>query len=55
MWRANIQIGERWLGKVHLPTGDVAIEDMVRLVIQELSAEPVRDDWEALVAQNSQA
>jgi hypothetical protein len=48
------QIGERWLGKVHLPTGNLAIEDMVRLVIQELSAEP-REDWEALVAQHTQA
>ncbi len=53
--RANIQIGERWLGKVHLPTGYVAIEDMVRLVIQELSAEPLREDWEALVTQHTQA
>ena len=53
--RANIQIGERWLGKVHLPTGKLAIEDMVRLAIQELSAEPVREDWEALVAQHTQA
>jgi hypothetical protein len=53
--RANIQVGERWLGKVHLPTGYLAIEDIVRLVIQELSAEPLREDWEALLTQHTQA
>jgi hypothetical protein len=53
--RANIQVGERWLGKVHLPTGYLAIEDIVRLVIKELSAEPLREDWEARLTQHTQA
>ncbi|HEX5308922.1 MAG TPA: hypothetical protein VFW38_07570 [Solirubrobacteraceae bacterium] len=53
--RANIQIGERWLGKVHLPTGFVAIEDIVTLAIRELGAEPLREDWEALIADHTRA
>lgn len=48
--RVNIQIGERWLGKVHLPTGFVTIEDVVRLAIHELGATPLREDWEQLTA-----
>lgn len=52
--RANIQIGERWLGKVHLPTGFVAIDDIVLLAIQELGAEPLRQDWEAVLASHTQ-
>ncbi len=47
--RANIQIGERWLGKVHLPTGDIRLADVVAFTITELGAEPLRDDWERLV------
>jgi hypothetical protein len=47
---ADLQIGERWLGKVHLPTGFVAIEDIVTLAIREPRAEPLREDWEALIA-----
>lgn len=48
--RADLQIGERWLGKLHLPTGFVAIEDIVTLAIRELRTEPLREDWEALIA-----
>jgi hypothetical protein len=48
--RANLQIGKRGGGKVHLPTGFVAIEDIVTLAIRELRAEPLREDWQALIA-----
>ncbi len=44
--RADLQIGERSLGKVHLPTGFVAIEDIMTLAISE----PLREDWQALIA-----
>lgn len=53
--RAHIQIGERWLGKVHLPTGSIALEDIVTLAIQELGAEPLRDDWAALLSGDARA
>lgn len=47
--RADIKIGERWLGKVHLPTGSVELEDVVALAIEELGVEPLREDWEQLL------
>lgn len=53
--RADLHVGDRWLGKVHLPTGQISLEDIIRLAIQELGAQPLRDDWEALVTQHSQA
>jgi len=46
---ANIQVGDRWLGKVHLPTGAVGLERVVALAITELGATPLRDDWERLI------
>jgi hypothetical protein len=45
----DILIGERWLGKVHLPTGTVGVEQVVALAIVELGAEALRDDWERLI------
>jgi hypothetical protein len=45
----DVRVGDRWLGKVHLPTGTVALEQVVALAIVELGGEPLRDDWERLV------
>jgi hypothetical protein len=53
--RADLQIGERWLGKMHLPTGLVALEDIVRLAIEDLEAQPLRDDWKRLLEEASAA
>ncbi len=50
--RANIQLGERWLGKVHLPTGAIKLEDIVSLAVNELAVEPLREDWELLLNEN---
>jgi hypothetical protein len=47
--RADVQVGERWLGKVHLPTGAIELEDVVALAIEELGADPLREDWELLL------
>lgn len=46
---ANIQVCDRWLSKVHLPTGAVGLEQVVALAIVELGVEPLRDDWERLL------
>lgn len=43
------QLGERWLGKLHLPTGEIRLEDIVALAISELGAEPLREDWRAVL------
>ena len=47
---ANVQVGDRWLAKVHLPTGIVGLEQVLALAITELGAKPLRDDWERLIA-----
>ena len=47
--RTDIQIGERWLGKVHLPTGPIRLEDIVALAVGDLGAQPLREDWEKLI------
>lgn len=45
----SIRVGDRWLGKVHLPTGAVGLAQVLALVIVELGVEPLRDDWERLI------
>lgn len=39
------------MGKVHCPSGRVALEAVVRLVIGELGVEPIRPDWEQVPSQ----
>jgi hypothetical protein len=46
---ADIRVGDRWLGKIHLPSGPVGLERIVAVAIAELGAEPLRDDWERLI------
>jgi hypothetical protein len=46
---ADVQVGDRWLAKVHLPTGPVGLEQVVALAIAELGTEPLRDDWQRLI------
>ncbi len=47
--RADAQVGPKPLHKYHLPTGRVAIEELLRLAIKELGVEVRprrREDWE---------
>ncbi len=48
---ADIRVGDRWLGKVHLPTGALGLGRVVALAIAELGAKPLRDDWERLIGE----
>jgi hypothetical protein len=48
---ADVRVGVRWLGKVHLPTGAVGLERVVAMAITELGAKPLRDDWERLIGE----
>jgi hypothetical protein len=48
---SDIHVGDRWFGKVHLPTGVVGLERVVALAIAELGAKPLRDDWERLIGE----
>lgn len=46
---ADVKVGDRWLGKIHLPTGIVGLEQVLALAIAELGVEPLREDWERLI------
>jgi hypothetical protein len=35
--------------KIHVPTGEVSLADVIRLAITELGVEPRREDWEAIL------
>lgn len=36
--------------KIHVPTGEVSLADVVRLAITELEVEPRRGDWDAILS-----
>lgn len=40
---------ESTLAKVHLPTGRVSIEQILRMAIMELDVQPLRKDWAAML------
>lgn len=42
---AGAQVGRQDLARAHLPTGRVAIEDVLALAIAELGVRPLRADW----------
>ena len=52
--RTGGQLGHTDIGEVHFPTGRVALEDVLRLAIQEVGVSPDRDDW-AEVLDSTQA
>ncbi|HEV2786686.1 MAG TPA: hypothetical protein VGV67_09885 [Solirubrobacteraceae bacterium] len=37
------------LARAHVPTGRIALEDVLRLAIEEFGVEPLRDDWSELL------
>jgi hypothetical protein len=47
----DVRVGARWLPKVHVPTGVVALQDVLALCIEELGVEPLRDDWQVVLDQ----
>ncbi|MCP9490466.1 MAG: hypothetical protein MSC31_11410 [Solirubrobacteraceae bacterium MAG38_C4-C5] len=47
----EVRVGERWLPKVHVPTGVIALQDILLLAFEELSVEPIRDDWGMILAE----
>ena len=40
------------LGKAHLPTGDVSLAAVVRMLIDDFGVVPVRPDWRAILARH---
>lgn len=42
------------LQKAHLPTGRIALEQVVRLAIAEFGVEPLRSDWDEVLTEEQQ-
>ena len=42
---AGARVGHRHLANAHLPTGRIALEDVLRLAITAFSVRPLRSDW----------
>jgi hypothetical protein len=40
------------LAKLHLPSGRVSFEEIVRLLIEDLGVEPARNDWDAILSES---
>lgn len=43
--------GKRRIHKLHFPTGHVALEDVIRMLITEFGVEPRRANWESVLAE----
>lgn len=43
------QLGRSEFEKAHLPTGRVALEDFVRLTINDFSVAPIKEEWEQVL------
>lgn len=46
------RLGRAEFERAHLPTGRVTLEDFVRLLIDDFSVPPARDDWEAALEES---
>lgn len=43
------------LHKLHLPTGRISLEAVIRFLIEDLDVVPLRDDWSAILDRHEQA
>ncbi|MDP9471178.1 MAG: hypothetical protein M3Q71_11005 [Chloroflexota bacterium] len=41
--------------KMHIPTGRVLVEDVIRSIIEEMGVEPLRSDWDTILRDNTEA
>jgi len=46
------QVGRPEFDRAHLPTGRVALEDFVHLLIEDFNVPPVRENWEDLLEES---
>lgn len=49
---AAAMIGHRAFTKAHLPTGRIALEDFLRLAIEDFGVVPLREDWSEVLGQS---
>ena len=43
------QVGRREVRDAHLPTGDVSLNEILRVLINEMRVRPLRSDWESIL------
>lgn len=61
VWRTHLHLGpasgtqKSGLYRTHVPTGRVAVEDVVRYAIDELGAAPLREDWQDILDESQRA
>ena len=44
------QVGRTEVRDAHLPTGDVSMEAILRVLIEEMGVRPLRPDWESILS-----
>jgi hypothetical protein len=52
---SGLGTGNPQLPKKHIPTGRISLEEVIRMAIRELGVEPLRDDWEEVLAESEEA
>jgi len=52
---AGAHIGLRQLEKAHIPSGRIAIEDVVLCAIRDFDVTPLRGDWETVIERHHEA
>lgn len=52
---APINVGSQYvsLNDLHVPTGSVPIEEVIRLCINDLGVTPLSDDWDAILTESA--
>jgi len=45
------EVGRAEVRDAHLPTGDVSLKAILRVLIEEMSVRPRRSDWESILAE----
>lgn len=47
----SAKIAGKTANKVHLPTGRIALEQVLRLAVEELGAKPLKGEWKSILSQ----
>ena len=48
---AQQEIGRAKLSEIHIPTGRVALEDFLQLLIEAVGVQPIRQDWKQVLGE----
>ena len=51
---SSAKIAEKTLKKLHLPTGRIALEQVLRLAVEDLGIKPLNRRWDAILSEAQQ-